>query len=100
MKFSKNLETLNANLDAAGENLQVFKATISFKNASICAPQARFFLEISKPYFQISLKFEKSQNRILNFRKNMKNLKTLMQDSKLEFSKSQNHESRGRRRRP
>ena len=45
-------------------------------------------MEISKPYSQISLKFEKSQNNILNFRENMKNLKTLMQDSKLEFSKS------------
>ena len=44
-----------------------------------------FLLEISEPHFQISLKFEKSQNRILNFRKNMKNLKTLMQKSKLEL---------------
>ena len=65
------------------------------KIVSICAPQARKKMEISKPYFQISLKFEKSQNHILNFRENMKNLKTLMQDSKLEFSKSQNHESQG-----
>ena len=76
------------------------KSTISFKKYINLRAAGAIFLEISEPYFQISLKFEKSQNRILNFRKNMKNLKTLMQDSKLEFSKSQNHESRGRRRRP
>ena len=82
---------------AAGENFEVFLLKFDdfpLKFIKLRAAGAKK-MKISKPYFQLSMKFEKSQNPFFNFPKILKNLKTPMPDLEFGFSKSQKLELRG-----